>query len=218
MRARQFNLEVTWEKVSEMGYGSGTVHLLFNLWYRNFNYSPAHDGNLPQIDHIFPQAELRKIRREDNPRYLRYPEAKRNQLANCMLLTAEENGFLKKSGKIPAVWFAEKRRYFEKHNPAEAPGMFQTYLDMHLIPKDPSLWEMIGLKNSSTRERNWSVKSFVRLASSLRMRRWPPIQLRLLNLDAQMEGGERVCTSQVPVGLDSTRSLRAEPLATETAF
>ena len=35
MRARQFSLQVTWDKVSEMGYGSGTVHLLFNLWYRS---------------------------------------------------------------------------------------------------------------------------------------------------------------------------------------
>ena len=45
-----------------MGYGSETVHLLFNLWYRGFNYTPAYENNLPQVDHIFPQSALRKVK------------------------------------------------------------------------------------------------------------------------------------------------------------
>ena len=68
-----------------MGYGSDTIHLLFNLWYRDFNHTPAYDNNLPQIDHIFPQSALRKVKIV-NPRtgrqdLMKYREAQRNQLA-----------------------------------------------------------------------------------------------------------------------------------------
>ena len=27
----------------------------------SFDYTPSFDGNLPQVDHIFPQSELRKV-------------------------------------------------------------------------------------------------------------------------------------------------------------
>src|SRR5450432_890201 len=43
-------------------YGSDTIHLLFNIWYREFKYDPAYDNNLPQVDHIFPQVELKLIK------------------------------------------------------------------------------------------------------------------------------------------------------------
>ncbi len=59
-----------------------------------------------------------------------------------MLLTSAENGFLKKSGKIPSVWFAEKRRYFADNCPGDGVARFEQYLHMHLIPTDPALWEM----------------------------------------------------------------------------
>src|ERR1700730_9557618 len=77
-------------------YGSDTTHLLFNLWYRNFNYTPAYENNLPQVDHIFPQSALKKVKIE-NPRtgrkdIMKYREPERNQLANCMLLSRDENG------------------------------------------------------------------------------------------------------------------------------
>ena len=58
---------------------------------------------------------------------LRYSVAERNQLANCMLLTAQENGAGGKGDTPPGVWFADK-----------APQ----YLARHLIPADPSLWEL----------------------------------------------------------------------------
>lgn len=61
---------------------------------------------------------------------MRYREAERNQLANCMLLTHQENGAGGKSDTLPDVWFA--KRVAEEKN----------YLDLHLIPKDPDLWKL----------------------------------------------------------------------------
>jgi Protein of unknown function (DUF1524) len=105
--------------------------LLFNLWYRDADsaYTPSYPNNLPQVDHVFPQSLLRKVKavnpvtgRRD---VLRYREADRNQLANCMLLTAKENGAGGKGDRPPDVWFADKGT---------------EYLLKHLIPQDPSLW------------------------------------------------------------------------------
>jgi hypothetical protein len=131
VRSQNRSLELTESRFWAMGYGSDTIHLLFNLWYRDFNYTPAYNGNMPQIDHIFPKSELRKVKTA-NPNtgrldVLRYPEAARNQLANCMLLRASENGSGGKWNKLPKDWLADK--------PEE-------YLDMHLIPRDPNLWEI----------------------------------------------------------------------------
>lgn len=125
------NLELTEERFWLMGYGSKTIHLLFNMWYRDFNHTPAYENNLPQIDHIFPQSALRKIKTE-NPKtgrkdILKYPSKERDQLANCMLLSMEENGRGGKSAILPEVWFKDK-------NP--------NYLKMHLIPTDPELWKL----------------------------------------------------------------------------
>jgi hypothetical protein len=116
-----------------MGYGSDTIHLLFNLWYRDFNYTPAYENNLPQIDHIFSQSALRRVK-TINPstgrmNVMKYHEAERNQLANCMLLTAQENGAGGKSDKSPEEWFVGSR--------ADA-----DYLAMHLIPTDRTLWKL----------------------------------------------------------------------------
>ena len=131
IRSKNRSLELTEARFWEMGYGSETIHLLFNLWYRDFNYTPAYDNNFPQIDHIFPQSLLRKVK-VANPEtgkmnLMKYREADRNQLANCMLLTAAENGAGGKSDTPPEVWFADKSK---------------EYLDMHLIPNDPALWKL----------------------------------------------------------------------------
>ncbi len=131
MRTRGRSLELTPDRFWAMGYSSDTVHLLFNLWYREFNYTPAYESNLPQVDHIFPQSLLRKEKKQ-NPEtgkrnLLRYPAAQRDQLANCMLLTEKENGAGGKSDTPPSKWFADKPK---------------AYLEMHLIPHDPALWEL----------------------------------------------------------------------------
>src|SRR5205823_10525238 len=102
------SLKLTEDRFWLMGYGSDTVHLLFNLWYRQFNYTPAYENNRPQIDHIFPQSMLRKIK-IDNARtgrrdLMKYKESERNQLPNCMLLSREENGAGGKSDIPPDKW------------------------------------------------------------------------------------------------------------------
>ncbi len=130
IRSQGRSLELTEDRLWQMGYGSKTIHLLFNLWYPTFTHVPAYDNNLPQIDHIFPRSRLEQIR-VLNPatgrQVMKYREDARNQLANCMLLTREENGAGGKSDTPPADWFE---------------GKSSAYLSLHLIPNDPSLWEM----------------------------------------------------------------------------
>jgi len=123
-------VEVPEERFWQMGYGSSTIHLLFNLWYRSFTHTPAYENNLPQVDHIFPQSALKGIKvmnPETGRMVMRYDASIRNQLANCMLLRREENGAGGKSDILPEFWFADKD---------------QAYLNMHLIPLDPSLWRL----------------------------------------------------------------------------
>ena len=95
IRSKGRSLELTEERFWRKGYGSETIHLLVNLWYRDFNYNPAYENNLPQVDHILPQSVQRKWK-EMNPKtgkkdLVKYKEEDRNQLANCMLLTQQEN-------------------------------------------------------------------------------------------------------------------------------
>jgi uncharacterized protein with ParB-like and HNH nuclease domain len=124
-------LEITEDRFWDMGYGSSSVHLLFNWWYRDFNQTPAYDNNLPQIDHVFPKVIL-SSEKTVNPKtgrhdLLRYRAAEQNQLPNCMLLSREENGAGGKWKTPPAEWFRDKS---------------VEYLQKHLIPRDPSLWEV----------------------------------------------------------------------------
>jgi hypothetical protein len=131
VRSQGRSLELTEDRFWHLGYGSDAVHLLFNIWYRNFNYTPAYENNLPQVDHIFPQSVLKKVKIE-NPRtgrkdLMKYREQDRNQLANCMLLSRAENGAGGKSDILPEKWFA---------------GKGEEYLSMHLIPTDPELWQL----------------------------------------------------------------------------
>lgn len=132
------SLEIIPDVIFEQGYGSRSIHLFFNLWYRSFDYSPAFDGNGPQVDHIFPQSLLKTIK-DINPEtgkrnILRYRQEQRDQIANCMLLTADENGFSGKCDTPPNEWFARSR--FKSDEELHA------YLKLHLIPPDPALWEI----------------------------------------------------------------------------
>lgn len=132
VRSSNRSLEITEDRLWHMGYGSDNIHLLFNLWY-SFNYTPSYEDNRPQVDHIFPQSQLRKVKMV-NPdtgkkNLTRYKTDQRDQLANCMLLTAAENGAGGKSDTPPDEWFVNERRTDE-------------YLDKHLIPKDLSLWTL----------------------------------------------------------------------------
>lgn len=130
IRSQGRYLELTEDKFWQMGYGSKTIHLLFNLWYPSFKHVPSYDNNLPQIDHIFPRSRLQQIKvvnPETGRQVMKYHDDARNQLANCMLLTREENGAGGKGDIPPDEWFDDKT---------------PEYLDLHLIPKDTDLWDM----------------------------------------------------------------------------
>lgn len=130
IRSQGRSLEITSERFFGMGYGSKTIHLIFNLWYSSFSHVPAYDNNLPQVDHIFPQSRLKavKIKSPDTGRpVMKYRDEARNRLANCMLLTRAENGAGGKSDMTPTDWFQNKDN---------------AYLDLHLIPKDRALWAL----------------------------------------------------------------------------
>lgn len=134
IRSQGRSLELTEDRFWQMGYGSKTIHLLFNLWYRDFNHTPAYENNMPQIDHVFPQSVLREVRvlnPETGRMVMKYREAERNQLANCMLLTKEENGAGGKGDTLPEVWF-----------PKRLAEIGPEYLETHLIPDDPELWKL----------------------------------------------------------------------------
>lgn len=124
------SLEVTSGSILGIRYGKPLSHLIFNLWYRDFDYHPALEDNLPQQDHIFPQWVLR-TEKVPNPAtgrlVLKYDASDRDQIANLALLTAKDNGFNGKSGELPETWL-----------PKQAPEFFE----QHLIPTDPSLWKV----------------------------------------------------------------------------
>lgn len=131
IRADGRNLDITPDTILDLYYGSKDIHLILNIWYRDFDYIPSYSNNLPQVDHIFPQSLLKSIK-DPNPEtgrmnILHYKAAHRDQIANCMLLTAEENGAGNKTDTPPEEWFQDKD---------------DSYLDMHLIPKDKELWKL----------------------------------------------------------------------------
>jgi uncharacterized protein with ParB-like and HNH nuclease domain len=130
IRSQGRSLELTEDRFWQMGYGSKTIHLLFNLWYPTFTHVPAYDNNLPQIDHIFPRSRLEQVKivnPETGRQVMKYRDNARNQLANCMLLSRQENGAGGKGDTPPDDWFVGKNK---------------DYLEMHLIPQDSSLWSM----------------------------------------------------------------------------
>jgi len=130
MRTQGRPLEITEDRLWRFGYGTDGVHVLFNLWYQDFEHTPSYEGNLPQIDHIFPQSALRrvKVRNSRTGRdVMRYREEARDQLANCMLLSRDENGAGGKRDLLPSDWFADKD---------------DEYLEKHAIPKDRTMWEL----------------------------------------------------------------------------
>jgi uncharacterized protein with ParB-like and HNH nuclease domain len=130
IRSEGRNLEISRDSIFETYYGSKQIHLLFNLWY-SFNYEPAYFQNKPQVDHIFPQSKLKEIKipNETTGRVdiMKYKYWHRDQIGNCMLLTAQENGAAGKTDILPEVWFADKS---------------EEYLELHLIPKNKELWKL----------------------------------------------------------------------------
>lgn len=123
------SLELTKDNILGIAYHDKRIHLLFNLWY-NFDYDPSYNQNGPSIDHIFPQSILKKIKTtnsETNRKNMKYQQPVRDQIANLMLLSKQENGAGNKWDQSPEQWFA---------------GKDQAYLDLHLIPNNPDLWKL----------------------------------------------------------------------------
>ncbi len=162
IRADNRSLEITPDIIFDQCYGSRTIHLFFNLWYQDFNYIPALDANGPQIDHIFPQSLLKKVR-DVNPdsgyrNILHYRSEQRDQIANCMLLTAEENGFGGKCDTSPDEWFAQSRFPSEEARAA--------YFNLHLIPSDPGLWKIENFDRFIDERKALIEKKFSRMLRS----------------------------------------------------
>lgn len=130
IREADRSLEITEERILNISYWDKEIHLLFSLWY-GFNYQPALKGSDPQLDHIFPQSALTKLKMA-NPEtgkmtMMKYKWWDRDQLPNMMLLKRDENGASGKWDTMPEVWFADKN---------------EEYLDLHLIPRDKELWKL----------------------------------------------------------------------------
>ena len=132
------SMDITPDVIFEQSYTSRGLHLFFNYWYGDFDYSPALGENGPQVDHIFPQSLLKTVK-DLNPdsgkrNILHYLAEDRDQIANCMLLTAAENGFDGKCDTPPDKWFARERFSSDEEH--------RKYLERHLIPNDPQLWRL----------------------------------------------------------------------------
>jgi hypothetical protein len=69
---------------------------------------------------------------------LKYHEAERNQLANCELLTKEENGIGEKCDMLPAEMLAKQDK---------------AYLDRHLIPANPLYFQACATEGRGRRRR-----------------------------------------------------------------
>ena len=153
-REKGRNLEVTPEHFQKSGYGTTNIHFIFNILYKEFNYKPAYDGNLPQVDHIFPisQMENHKKPNPDTGRMVMvHRKPARNRLGNCMLLTREENGPGGKGDKTPDVWFADKD---------------DDYLKLHCIPDNPELWKVERFEDFCTEREKMIMERLPKLTIS----------------------------------------------------
>lgn len=132
------NLEISKESILSENYTSKSIHLLFNIWYPKPDYTPSFSGNALQIDHIFPQSLLKKetiVNPETGRQVMKYQKEQRNQIANCMLLTRDEN--LAKTNKTLKEWLEHKRIEFNNDKKE-----LEEYLELHLIPTNEELWEI----------------------------------------------------------------------------
>ena len=143
------SLDLNADTILENHYGSKNIHLFLNYWYKGFDYHPSFLNNLPQVDHIFPQSKLKSIKdlnlRSGRYDLLRYKKEDRDQIANLMLLTQEENGAGGKTDILPIEWFGNKP---------------ESYLDLHAIPKDPELWKIENFEKFIEERKKLVLKKF----------------------------------------------------------
>ncbi len=126
-RGRTINISE--ESLLESHYGDKKLFLIFALWYQDVNFKPAYEGNLPWVDHIFPQSKLKEVKvinPETGRKVMKYKQKDRDQIANLMLLSANENRDEKRD-KSPEEWLKDKD---------------EKYFEIHLIPKNAELWKI----------------------------------------------------------------------------
>lgn len=126
-RGRTINISE--ESLLDSYYGDKKLFLIFALWYQDVNFKPAYEGNLPWVDHIFPQSKLKEVKvinPETGRKVMKYKQKERDQIANLMLLSAEENRDEKRD-KSPDKWLK---------------GKDEKYFEVHLLPKNKELWKI----------------------------------------------------------------------------
>ena len=122
-------ISISEDSLLDTYYGEKKLYLIFALWYQEINFRPAYEGNLPWVDHIFPQSKLKEIKEintETGRKVMKYKWWDRDQIANLMLLSSEENRNEKKD-KSPEEWLKDKD---------------DEYFEIHLIPRNKELWKI----------------------------------------------------------------------------
>lgn len=120
---------VTRENLLNTSYTDKQLYLIFSVWYQDFDFRPAYDGNLPTVDHIFPQSRLKKIKivnPETGRQIMKYRTQERDQLANLMLLPKEVN-IDEKHDMPPDEWLD---------------SISDDERKVHLIPQNTALWKL----------------------------------------------------------------------------
>jgi uncharacterized protein with ParB-like and HNH nuclease domain len=127
--SRGRSIQVTQENLLNTFYGDKHLYLIFSIWYQNFDFHPAYDGNLPTVDHIFPQSRLKKVKTvnpETNRQVMKYRTHERDQIANLMLLSREMN--VEEKNDMPQDEWLERMSEEDRR--------------MNLIPPDQELWKL----------------------------------------------------------------------------
>lgn len=140
-------INISEDSLLDTYYGEKRLYLIFALWYQDINFKPSYEGNLPWVDHIFPQSKLREIK-ETNPEtgreVMKYKRWDRDQIGNLMLLSAEENRDEKKD-KTPEEWLKDKN---------------SDYFEIHLIPKDKELWKLENFEKFVEERKKLIIRKF----------------------------------------------------------
>jgi len=143
-------ISISEDSLLDTYYGEKKLYLIFALWYQDINFKPAYEGNLPWVDHIFPQSKLKEIK-ETNPetgrKIMKYKWWDRDQIANLMLLSAEENRDEKRD-KSPEGWLKNKD---------------DEYFEIHLIPKNKDLWKIENFEKFVEERKRLIVDKFKRM-------------------------------------------------------
>ncbi|PTY02061.1 hypothetical protein DB346_10070 [Verrucomicrobia bacterium LW23] len=174
IRDNNRSIDITREIILQQSYTSRTIHLFFNLWYLNFDYTPALDANGPQIDHIFPQSLIKTVRltnpESGTSQLVHYRAEQRDQIANCMLLTAAENGPKGKRDTPPIDWFNLSRFASEEDR--------QRYFQLHLIPNEPELWKLENFEKFVEARKLLIIEKFQHMLRSVPPPRPAPVETK----------------------------------------